>query len=164
MENQIEKSIEQIALENYVKKKLDERYQSIGIILGIIVGILSAISFVFSILDCESCLHDHGMIAFSTIVIAAITGMLAMACVVIFSLSSRRNEKIIQKFISLLSKEESKKIISDYIQKEIKSWQDNIPYCEEEIKKLQLEIEELKEGIEESNQRIPELEEKLRNF
>lgn len=164
MENQIEKSIEQIALENYAKKELDEKYERIGIFTGIIVGILSAISFVFIVLNCKTCSHDQGMIAFSAIIIAAITGMLIWGCIVIFSLASRRNEKIIEKSISLLSKEESKKIISDYLQKEIKSWQDNIPYCEKEIEKLQLEIEELKEGIEESNQRIPELQEKLKKI
>ncbi len=164
MENQIEKSIEQTALEKFAKKELDQRYESIGALVGIIVGILSAISFVFIVINCQTCLHDQVMITFSAIVIAAITGMIGIACVVIFSLSSRRNEKIIQKSISLLSKEESKKIISDYLKEEIKSWQDNIPYSEGEIQRLQTEIDELKESIEESNKGIPELQEKLKNL
>ncbi|MFZ2150729.1 MAG: hypothetical protein WAZ12_00210 [Candidatus Absconditicoccaceae bacterium] len=164
METENEKSIEQIALEDYAKEKLDQRYESIGVYVGIIVGILSAVFFVFSVIYCETCLHDYAMIALFAIVMAVITGMFAMACVVIFSLVSRRNEKIIEKSISLLSKEDSKKIISDYLQKKIKSWQDNIPYSEGEIQKLQLEIEELKESIERSNEQIPELQEKLKNL
>ena len=159
-----EKSIEQIALEEYAKKELDKKYQSIGALVGFIVGILSAISFVFSIVNCQTCSHDYAMMAFGAIIIAAITGMFAMACVLIFSLASRRNERRIDKFVSLLSQEESQKIISDYLQNKIKSLQDHVPSCEKKIQTLLSEIEELKESIEESNQRIPGLQEKLKNL
>ncbi|MCF7835465.1 hypothetical protein K9M48_05495 [Candidatus Gracilibacteria bacterium] len=164
METENEKLIEQIALENYAKEKLDKKYESIGIITGIVVGILSAISFVFIILNCETCPHDYGMMVLGAIVIAAMLGMLAMMFVILFSLSSRRNENIIKKSISLLSQDEKKKTILDYIQESIKSCQENIPYCEKEIQKLQSEIEELKKEIEEDNKRIPELQEKLNNL
>lgn len=162
MEN--EKSIEQIALEKYAEKELDEKHESIGFFIGVIVGILSAISFVWSIIHCENCLHDYGMMIFFAFIIAGIMGMFTMGTFMILSLVSRRAEKKTIRVISLLSKEKKTKVVSDYIEEAIKSQQSNISYCEKEIPKLQNEIDELNESIRESNQEIPKLEEKLKNL
>ena len=157
MKTENEKSFEQQALQEYANKQLDERYEGVGLIVGVIVAILSAIAFVFVVLNCKNCVHDPVMIAFFAIVIAAMIGMCVFGFFVLFSWSFRRDEKKIERVISLLSIEATNKIVSEYIDKEITSSQDNISYCEEEIQKSQLEIEELKESIEQSNQRIGEL-------
>jgi peptidoglycan hydrolase CwlO-like protein len=162
MKTENEKSIGQEALQEYANKQLDERYEGIGFIVGVIVAILSAIAFVFFVLNCKTCLHDQAMIAFCAIIIAAMTGMFGFGFFVLFSWSFRRDEKQTERIISLLSVEATNKIVSDYIQKELTSSQNNISYCEEKIQKLQLEIEKLLQSLEGSKQRITELQKKIK--
>ena len=162
MEN--EKSIEQIAMEAYAKKKLDERYQNVTITVGIVVGILSTIYFIFAEINRAYSLSDYADLALCAILLFALTFIIGMACVIMFSSNPKRNERKIGKIISLLSKEKSKKIISEYIQESIKNCENNIPHCDQKIEKSQREISELFESIESSKQRIPKLQEKLSNL
>lgn len=160
MKNQTEKSIEQVALQDYAWDKVADRYRNVGIIWGIIIGVLIAIIckvFLFS--NELSFIED----VFLSLFIGGLCGIIPMV-IITFTFWGFYMDKGRAKLIQKLSNEESKKIISDYLQKEIKSWQDNIPYCQQEIQKLQTEMDELKESIEESNLKIPELQEKLKNL
>lgn len=157
MENQIEKSIEQVALENYAFDKAADRYRNIGIVWGIIIGVLIAIICKVFLFSNEPSFIEA---VFLSLFIGGLCSIISMV-IITFTFWGFYMDKGKAKLIQKLSQEESKKIISDYLQKEIKSWQDNIPYCEKEIEKLQTEIEELKEEIEDANEKIPELQEKL---
>ena len=149
--NENDKSVEQIALEIYAKKVIDKRYEDIGVLVGIIVGSISAISFVFYVLTCDTCLYDYVIIGFVAIIICGITCMFAMACVILFS---RMQDKKIVKFVSLLSEEEKKKIVMDYVNK-----------CMEDIQKTKKAYEEqifqLHQSIYRCNNELGNLEEEF---
>jgi peptidoglycan hydrolase CwlO-like protein len=159
MNTKNEKTIEQIALEEFAWKKsfrnFDCAIKKYAFLIGTLSTILSFIAFVTF-----TCHDALGLFVFLSLFIGALVGMFGATITLSFR-PMYCNDRARNKIIDYLSQEESKKIISDYLQKKITSLQDNIPSCEKKIEKLQSEVDELKKSIEESIQRIPELQEKL---
>ncbi|MCF7835464.1 hypothetical protein K9M48_05490 [Candidatus Gracilibacteria bacterium] len=140
MKKKIEKSIEQIALENYVwktgTKKFLKESKWTAFIVACIAYILSVIFLAY-----DSFFWNSGTSGiFACLFFCLIPAGMVFAITLVsygFFVDLYRGKRKTRKFIANLSQEEKKKITKDYLNSEIQKWKKDITYCENQIKPYQ---------------------------
>jgi peptidoglycan hydrolase CwlO-like protein len=148
------KSIGEIALSKYALDIIFKSYFVLSNWIAVIIAVISIFIILFIV--------SENIIIIIFFTLCVIVVLLAFFWSIIYiKIGFYEGKKRYTDIIAKLSSDETKKIISDYLQEKIKSLYDGISSSEGKIQKLQSEIDQLKESIEESTQRIPELQEKL---
>ncbi len=132
MKTESEKSIEQIALEDYVWKTGTKKFLKVSNITAFITGVITYVAFV---------IWGNCDIAF---VLSILPAMIVVVTTLVFFMPFSglyRGKKKTRKVISNLSQEEKKKITTDYLNSEIQRWKKDITYCENKTKLLQKSIQ-----------------------
>ena len=143
MENQKEKSIEQIALENYVWGSGTEKFLKESKWTAFIIGSIAyVLSIIFLAYDSWFWNADGGILIclFFCLMPAGMVGAIALVSYGFF-IGLYRGKGKTKKVIAGLSQEEKKKITKDYLNSEIQSWKKDITYCENQIKPYEESIQ-----------------------
>ncbi|MFZ2150728.1 MAG: hypothetical protein WAZ12_00205 [Candidatus Absconditicoccaceae bacterium] len=146
-----EKSIDQIALEDYVWKKGTDKFlkeaKTAAFLVGCLAYLLSIILLAYDSLIWNGGFDGIVVCLFLCLMPAGMAGAQTLALYSFFSGLYRGKEKI-KKFIVNLSQKEKDKITKEYLENELKKHEDNIAYCEREITPLKKSIQYHKEKIE----------------
>ena len=121
MRKKTEKSIEQIALENYAWDKVTHAHKKIATIIGVAVGIIGGCILV-SILHADLIVN----LMFSLIIGGAFGGLTATVIIGFSWIFFRK--KAMRKVITSLSEEDKKKIIKAYVIAQIAILKKDIEY------------------------------------
>jgi len=153
MKTKNEKSIEQEAFDNYASDLRWKNSKKYSLIFALIITILS-IPIEFNLFIAKWGNYIDG---FEIVIICFIAGLIGLVgcgvCMFSFVFKTKKEEKI----IFLLSDQEKKKIISDYINEQIKQSERNNTYCINKIRPL-------KESINYHEKKIEKFQKKLENI
>ena len=146
-----EKSIEQIALEDYVWKigtaKLSKVSNRVAFIIGGIIYLLSIKFLAYDSLFWNEGFAGIFICLFLCLMPAGMAGVTILTLFMLFS-SFYRGKRKTKKFIASLSENKKEKIVMGYIAAEIGKWRKNIAYCENQIRPFQSIIEHNSKEIE----------------